>query len=190
MYCILRMPVSPSPWHHSENKRLIDVTAINTVCMSKERHFSFYNLGRDFASCVKFLQCALVRPFLLPTNPENSSAAPISAALIFFHPSAPYVMTGHTSALTNFTLRSLRSSDSFIFPNCIHGSSLGPSCSCFDEGAVAERVTALDWRPGGPGFESPCGNFTSELWQFRLPRYPALPVSFGGDAIWCLCQGK
>ena len=24
---------------------------------------------------------------------------------------------------------------------------------------VAEWVRALDWRPGGPGFESRCGNF-------------------------------
>ena len=36
-------------------------------------------------------------------------------------------------------------------------------------GAVAERVRAFDWRPGGPGFESRYeGNFASELWQFRL----------------------
>ena len=35
---------------------------------------------------------------------------------------------------------------------------------------VDEWVSALDWRPGGPGFESCCGNFGSELWQFRLPR--------------------
>ena len=25
------------------------------------------------------------------------------------------------------------------------------------------RLRALDWRPGGPGFESCCGNFASEL---------------------------
>ena len=58
------------------------------------------------------------------------------------------------------------------------------SCSDFlfgllDMGAVAEWVGALDWRSGGPGFKSRCGNlFASELWQFRLP---PLPVSFGGD---------
>ena len=40
------------------------------------------------------------------------------------------------------------------------------------------RLRALDWRPGGPGFESCCGNFAVELWQFRLA---ALPVSFGGE---------
>ena len=47
---------------------------------------------------------------------------------------------------------------------------------------MTEWVRALDWRPGGPGFESCVGNFASELWQFRL-KYPALPVtvSFGGD---------
>ena len=39
-------------------------------------------------------------------------------------------------------------------------------------GAVAEWVRALDWPPDGPGFESHCGKlFTSELWQFRLPRF-------------------
>ena len=36
---------------------------------------------------------------------------------------------------------------------------------------LAECVTALDWRPGGPGFESLCDNFASELWPFRLPRF-------------------
>ena len=41
--------------------------------------------------------------------------------------------------------------------------------------AVAEWVRALDWRPGeGPGFESCCGNFPSELWQFRLPRFASV----------------
>ena len=30
-------------------------------------------------------------------------------------------------------------------------------------GTVAERSRALDWRPGGPGFESRCDNFASEL---------------------------
>ena len=29
--------------------------------------------------------------------------------------------------------------------------------------AVAEWVRALDWRPGGPGFESHCGDFDLEL---------------------------
>ena len=47
---------------------------------------------------------------------------------------------------------------------------------------MAEWVSVLDWRPGGPGFESRCGNFASELWQFHLP---ALPVSFRGDAKSC-----
>ena len=46
-------------------------------------------------------------------------------------------------------------------------------------GTVAEWVRAWDWRPGGPGFESHCGNFAPELWQFRLPHFG--PVSFGGD---------
>ena len=40
---------------------------------------------------------------------------------------------------------------------------------------MAEWVRALDWRPGGPAFESCCDNLASELWQFRLPD---LPVSF------------
>ena len=43
---------------------------------------------------------------------------------------------------------------------------------------MAEGVTALDWRPGGPGLVSRCGN----LICFRtLAIYPALPVLFGGD---------
>ena len=48
-------------------------------------------------------------------------------------------------------------------------------------GAVAEWVIeanrALDRRPGGPGFEYRCGNFASELWQFRLPHF-----------TWCLSE--
>ena len=47
-------------------------------------------------------------------------------------------------------------------------------------GAVAEWVRSLAWtgdRVVLAGFESRCGNFSAELWQFRLPRF----VSFGGD---------
>ena len=39
---------------------------------------------------------------------------------------------------------------------------------------MAEWVRRLDWRPGGPGFESRCDNFASELWQFRLPRFASV----------------
>ena len=41
---------------------------------------------------------------------------------------------------------------------------------------MAEWVRALDWRPGGPGFEARCGHFVSdlELWQFRLPHFAML----------------
>ena len=45
-------------------------------------------------------------------------------------------------------------------------------------GVVAEWVRVQDWRPGGPGFESCCGNFASELCNSV---YPTLPMSFGGD---------
>ena len=55
----------------------------------------------------------------------------------------------------------------------------GPYDPSSSGGVVAEWVGALDWRPGGPGFESRSDNFASELWQFCL--YPALPVSFRGD---------
>ena len=41
------------------------------------------------------------------------------------------------------------------------------------------------------GFESHCGNFASELWQFRLPRFATMPVFFrrprrrtGTNNIW------
>ena len=30
------------------------------------------------------------------------------------------------------------------------------------------------WRPGGSGFQSRCGNFASELWQFRLLRFASV----------------
>ena len=45
-------------------------------------------------------------------------------------------------------------------------------------GAVTEWVRELDWRPGGPGFESRCA---PSLRNFDNSIYPALPVSFGGD---------
>ena len=41
-------------------------------------------------------------------------------------------------------------------------------------GVVAEWVRALDWRPGGPGFESRCANFASELWQCCLPLFASV----------------
>ena len=48
-------------------------------------------------------------------------------------------------------------------------------------GTVAEWVRSLDWRPGGPGFESCWRYFASELWQFHLSQRPTLPASFVGD---------
>ena len=44
---------------------------------------------------------------------------------------------------------------------------------------MAEWVRTLDWRPGGPGFESRCGNFALD---FDTSVHLALPLSFGGDA--------
>ena len=83
--------------------------------MSKESHFSFDNLGKEFPSSLQFIQYALVCPFLRPTYPQHSSVAPISAvsnrlSLYFFkvHHSATYVMTGHMSAFTNVILSYFR----------------------------------------------------------------------------------
>ena len=39
---------------------------------------------------------------------------------------------------------------------------------------MAEWVSELDWRLGGPEFETRRGNFASELWQFRLPRFASV----------------
>ena len=39
---------------------------------------------------------------------------------------------------------------------------------------MAEWVRSLDCRLCGPGFESRCGNFASELWQFHLPRFASV----------------
>ena len=47
---------------------------------------------------------------------------------------------------------------------------------------VSEWVRALDWRPGGPGFESRCVNFASDFGNFV---YSALPVSFVRDTKSC-----
>ena len=49
-----------------------------------------------------------------------------------------------------------------------------PSAGC-SSGAVAESVRALNWQPGGPGFESRCGNFASELWQCLSEETPPAP---------------
>ena len=49
--------------------------------MSKESHFSFDNLGKEFASSLKFIQYALVCPFLRPAYPQHSSVA--KNALVF-----------------------------------------------------------------------------------------------------------
>ena len=52
----------------------------------------------------------------------------------------------------------------------------------------ARWPSGLDWRPGGPGFESHSGNFASELGNSV---YPGLPVSFGGDTVsrWPILSG-
>ena len=47
---------------------LLDYTLVVSACMSKEKHFSFDNLGKGFASSLKFIQYALVCPFLRPTS--------------------------------------------------------------------------------------------------------------------------
>ena len=44
-----RMPPSSFPRHHSENASLYKITLIVSACMSKESHFSFDNLGKEFA---------------------------------------------------------------------------------------------------------------------------------------------
>ena len=41
------------PQHHSENACLNKITPIVSASMSKESHFSFDNLGKEFASCLK-----------------------------------------------------------------------------------------------------------------------------------------
>ena len=56
----------------------------------------------------------------------------------------------------------------------------GPYDPSSSGGVVAEWVGALDWRPGGPGFESRSDNFASELWQFCLPRFASVFQSILG----------
>ena len=62
--------------HHSENACLYNMTLIISACMFKGSHFCFDNLGKEFASCFKFIQNALVCPFLHPTYPQHFSVAP------------------------------------------------------------------------------------------------------------------
>ena len=61
------------------------ITPIVSACMSKESHFSFDSLGKEFASCLKFMQYAR-----LSFSPSNLSAAFFGSTtfqllLIFFH---------------------------------------------------------------------------------------------------------
>ena len=72
-----RTPPSSFPRHHSENASLYKITLIVSACMSKESNFSeIDNLGKEFASSLKFIQYALVCPFLHPAYPQHSSVAP------------------------------------------------------------------------------------------------------------------
>ena len=41
---------------------------------------------------------------------------------------------------------------------------------------MAEWVRTLDWRPGGPGFESRCGNFASH--NVQINQIPYIPRVF------------
>ena len=52
---------------------------------------------------------------------------------------------------------------------------------------MAEWARVLDWRPGGPGFESRCGNFALD---FGNSTYRASPVSFGGDTKRSHIEGR
>ena len=69
-------PPSSFPRHHSENASLYKITLIVSACMSKESHFSFDNLGKEFASSLKFIKYALVCSFLRPNYLQHSSVAP------------------------------------------------------------------------------------------------------------------
>ena len=69
-------PPSSFPQHHSDNACRYQITLIVSACMSKESHFSFDNLGKEFASGLKFTHYALVCTFLRPTYPQHSSVAP------------------------------------------------------------------------------------------------------------------
>ena len=60
MYCILGRPLLLFPFFSfRECMSLLD-TLIVSACMSKEIHFSFDNLDKEFASSLKFIQYALV----------------------------------------------------------------------------------------------------------------------------------
>ena len=69
-------PPSSFHRHHSENTSLYKITLIVSACMSKESHFSFDNLGKEYAYSLKFIQYALVCPFLRTTYPQHYSVAP------------------------------------------------------------------------------------------------------------------
>ena len=63
--------------HHSETTCSSRVTPIVSACSFKEDNFTFDTLGQEFASCVTFIQFALICSFLT-TYPRHSLLAHIS----------------------------------------------------------------------------------------------------------------
>ena len=47
---------------------VLKITPIVSTCLSKENHFSFGNLGKEFTSCLKFIQYAIICPFVHPID--------------------------------------------------------------------------------------------------------------------------
>ena len=56
MYCILGCPFFKSTASFREKTCLYKITLIISACESKENNFSFDNLGKEFASCLKVIQ--------------------------------------------------------------------------------------------------------------------------------------
>ena len=72
MYCILERPLLPSPGIIPRMHVFTSLQFIVSACMSKEIHFSFDNLSKEFASGLKFIQYA---QDCLSFSPSNLSAA-------------------------------------------------------------------------------------------------------------------
>ena len=75
--CVLPRMCSSFARHHSETTCPSRVTPIVSACSFKEDNFTFDTLGQEFASCVKFIQFALICSFLT-TYPRHSLLAHIS----------------------------------------------------------------------------------------------------------------
>ena len=92
-------------------------------------------------------------------NVHTSHTGKIAAYLFLIVHFILFYFSHHGNSKSFESLTSIKPQNA---PWCPHSKT--PGIPSIHPRSVEEWVGALDWRPGGPGFESCCGNFASELW--------------------------